>query len=149
MPGFHESVTLHLVETNPLLRQAQQAALGAFEPMWHARVADLPPGPLLLVANEFFDALPVHVYQRTPEGWRERLVALDPAGAGFQFVLSAALPALPLPGGLEAAAGSVVEVAPAYDVSEITALAAATIAHDILCLLVLKKGAVERVVGRV
>ncbi len=43
----------------------------------------------------------------------------------------------------------VVEVAPAYDVSEITALAAATIAHDILCLLVLKKGAVERVVGRV
>ncbi|MFK7867076.1 MAG: agmatinase [Alphaproteobacteria bacterium] len=42
-------------------------------------------------------------------------------------------------GGLNWVAGDVVEVAPAYDVSEITAIAAATIAHDFLCLLALKK----------
>ena len=42
----------------------------------------------------------------------------------------------------------VVEVSPPYDVSEITALAAATVAHDFLCLLAQKKGAKGKVVGR-
>ncbi len=51
--------------------------------------------------------------------------------------------------GLNLIGADVVEVAPAYDVSEITAISAATIAHDILCLLALRKGAVERLVGRV
>ena len=51
-------------------------------------------------------------------------------------------------GGLKLVGADVVEVAPAYDISEITAIAAATIAHDILCLLALNKGAVERPVGR-
>ena len=41
----------------------------------------------------------------------------------------------------------VVEVAPAYDVSEITAIAAATIAHDYLCLLAIKKGAIQQSIG--
>jgi agmatinase len=41
-----------------------------------------------------------------------------------------------------------VEVAPAYDISEITAIAAATIAHDILCLLAMAKGATLNPVGR-
>ena len=50
--------------------------------------------------------------------------------------------------GLDLVGADVVEVAPAYDVSEITAIAAATIAHDILCLMALRKGAVERPVGR-
>jgi len=50
--------------------------------------------------------------------------------------------------GLDLVGADVVEVSPAYDVSEITAIAAATIAHDILCLLALKKGAVAKPVGR-
>jgi agmatinase len=69
----------------------------------------------------------------------------------------------PVPGGLSSAQAleivrglgaldfvgmDVVEVAPAYDVSEITAIAAATIAHDYLCLLAQKKGAVSKPVGR-
>jgi agmatinase len=41
----------------------------------------------------------------------------------------------------------VVEVSPAYDVSEITAIAGATLAHDFLCLLAEKKGAVRKPVG--
>jgi len=51
-------------------------------------------------------------------------------------------------GGLDLVGADVVEVSPAYDVSEITAIAAATVAHDILCLLAIKKGAVGRPVGR-
>ncbi|MBL6953513.1 MAG: agmatinase [Alphaproteobacteria bacterium] len=50
--------------------------------------------------------------------------------------------------GLDLVGADVVEVSPAYDVSEITAIAAATIAHDILCLLALRKGAVGKLVGR-
>ncbi len=50
--------------------------------------------------------------------------------------------------GLDLVGADVVEVAPAYDISEITAIAAATIAHDILCLLAVRKGAVGKPVGR-
>lgn len=94
VPGFHESVTLHLVETNPVLRQAQQTALGAFEPMWHARVADLPPGPLLLVANEFFDALPIDQYIFAKGAWHERRVGLAKnQEGGEEFVFTVGPPA--------------------------------------------------------
>ena len=44
---------------------------------WHDRLEDVPPGPTLLVANEFFDALPVRQFLATERGWCERLVGLD------------------------------------------------------------------------
>jgi NADH dehydrogenase [ubiquinone] 1 alpha subcomplex assembly factor 7 len=78
--GFHAALDLHLVETNAPLRDAQRAAFAGFTPTWHERFDDVPAGPLLLVANEFFDALPVRQFHRTPEGWRERMVGLAPDG---------------------------------------------------------------------
>ena len=81
LPGFHAAVDLHLVETNAPMREAQRAALQAFGPAWHERYDEVPAGPLLLVANEFFDALPVRQFHRTGKGWRERMVGLDEAGA--------------------------------------------------------------------
>lgn len=80
VPGFHAALDLHLVETNAPLRDAQRATLAGFEPTWHERFDDVPAGPLLLVANEFFDALPVRQFHRTAEGWRERMVGLAPDG---------------------------------------------------------------------
>ena len=61
---------VHLVETSPALRAAQAARLP--DAVHH----DALPGdaPLIIVANEFFDALPVHQYVRTADGWRERMV---------------------------------------------------------------------------
>lgn len=50
--------------------------------------------------------------------------------------------------GLNLAGMDIVEVSPPFDIAEVTALAAATIAHDWLCLLAEKKGAVRRIVGR-
>jgi NADH dehydrogenase [ubiquinone] 1 alpha subcomplex assembly factor 7 len=83
--GFHAALDLHLVDTSEPLRAAQRAALAAFTPTcaptWHERLDDVPAGPLLLVANEFFDALPVRQFHRTAEGWRERMVGLGPDGA--------------------------------------------------------------------
>ncbi len=79
LPDFKAAVSVHLVETSPALRQRQQAALqsSGFSPEWHNRLEDVPPGPTLLVANEFFDALPVRQFVATERGWCERLVGLE------------------------------------------------------------------------
>ncbi|HKF61636.1 MAG TPA: SAM-dependent methyltransferase [Dongiaceae bacterium] len=76
-PAFGAAIRLHLVETSPYLRERQAQALPAHHPQWHASLAEVPEGPLLLVANEFFDALPAHEFELRPEGWRERVVACD------------------------------------------------------------------------
>jgi NADH dehydrogenase [ubiquinone] 1 alpha subcomplex assembly factor 7 len=80
-PAFGAAIRLHLVETSPYLRERQSQALAAYRPpgqmTWHASLAEVPHGPLLLVANEFFDALPVHEFELRPEGWRERVIACD------------------------------------------------------------------------
>jgi NADH dehydrogenase [ubiquinone] 1 alpha subcomplex assembly factor 7 len=75
---------------------------------WHERFAEIPEGPLILIANEFFDALPIRQYMRGSEGWRERLIGLDDQGA-LAFGLSANIePALRL----AAPEGAVLEVCP-------------------------------------
>ncbi|MBA2934894.1 SAM-dependent methyltransferase [Sphingomonas sp. CGMCC 1.13654] len=71
----------HLVETSPLLREAQRRAVpGATH---HDGIDTLPTDrPLIVVANEFFDALPIRQIVRTEAGWRERMVDCD----GDRFV---------------------------------------------------------------
>ncbi len=80
VPGFHQAIRLHLVETSPTLRQRQAAALTGFTPSWHDSLSSVPEGSMLLIANEFFDALPIRQFIRTPAGWAERKVGLNPAG---------------------------------------------------------------------
>ncbi|WP_299957533.1 SAM-dependent methyltransferase [Acidocella sp.] len=67
------TANVHLLETSPRLR-AQQAARvpGA---TWHESLATIPPGPLILLANEFLDALPVRQFIRRAPGWMERHVS--------------------------------------------------------------------------
>jgi NADH dehydrogenase [ubiquinone] 1 alpha subcomplex assembly factor 7 len=110
-PDFAAAVRVHLVETSPFLRKRQHRTLATTHPgqeaQWHDRLEDVPKtAPLLLVANEFFDALPIRQYVRTDDGWRERKIGLRQDGSGFAFVLDeVADPTLP-----EAAErGSVVE----------------------------------------
>ncbi|WP_186766481.1 class I SAM-dependent methyltransferase [Puniceibacterium confluentis] len=84
VPGFHSAARLHLVEVSPVLRARQAAALGAFDPVWHDSVEALPEdAPLFLVANEFFDALPVRQFLRDGRGWRERVVGLRDGALAF------------------------------------------------------------------
>ncbi len=72
MPAFRAVLRLHLVETSARLRAAQTGLLpGA---TWHDRIEDLPPGPLLLLANEFLDALPIRQFVRRGDAWTERYV---------------------------------------------------------------------------
>ncbi|WP_421996511.1 class I SAM-dependent methyltransferase [Reyranella sp.] len=92
VPGFHAAVDLHLVEINDRLRLAQADALASFSPAlapaWHGRFEDVPAGPLLLIANEFFDALPVRQFERTPAGWAERMVGLADDGETLRLALA-------------------------------------------------------------
>jgi len=87
-PGFHSALRLHLVETSAILRAQQEQALARFVPVWHDRFDEVPTGPTLLVANEFFDALPVRQFEKTASGWRERMVGL--ANDGESLILALA-----------------------------------------------------------
>ncbi|HSK30447.1 MAG TPA: SAM-dependent methyltransferase [Candidatus Limnocylindria bacterium] len=114
-PEFAAAVRLHLVETSPFLRERQRICLAATHPgleaRWHDRLENVPKThPLLLIANEFFDALPIRQYVRTNDRWQERRIGLRPDGSGFVFVLEAVSnPTLPEP----TEYGSVVERCPA------------------------------------
>src|SRR5437763_1846310 len=81
VPAFRAALDVHLVETSPALRRIQQERLSGFAPAdWHTDVAPLPAGPSIVIANEFFDALPVHQAVRGARGWHERMVGLDADG---------------------------------------------------------------------
>jgi NADH dehydrogenase [ubiquinone] 1 alpha subcomplex assembly factor 7 len=112
VPGFHAALRLWLVEASPTLRARQAQVLAAYSPRWADSAADLPPGPLFLVANEFFDALPIRQFQRGAQGWRERMVGLAGEVLTFGLGPEAQVPAL----GHRLAdtrPGDVVEVCPA------------------------------------
>ncbi|MBB3771870.1 NADH dehydrogenase [ubiquinone] 1 alpha subcomplex assembly factor 7 [Angulomicrobium tetraedrale] len=81
VPGFHAAARIHLVEASPRLRERQAAALTGHRVDWAGAFEDLPDGPLILLANEFVDALPIRQFVRTPQGIAERMVGLDAEGA--------------------------------------------------------------------
>ncbi len=67
---------IHLVETSSELKDIQLALLPKAQ--WHDDLSTIPMyGPVLVVANEFLDALPVRQLVRTADGWRERMVACE------------------------------------------------------------------------
>ncbi|MEL6647609.1 MAG: SAM-dependent methyltransferase, partial [Pseudomonadota bacterium] len=74
--GFQEAAEVWLVETSPALRDRQKAALPDIKVNWADSLADVPSGPALILANEFFDALPVRQFERTERGWAERVIGL-------------------------------------------------------------------------
>ena len=77
VPGFHAALSLTLIEASPRLRTLQAQTLQGHAPTWLASIHDLPPRPLFLLANEFFDALPIRQFQRAGPEWRERLVGMQ------------------------------------------------------------------------
>lgn len=108
--AFCAALEVHLVETSPVLTQAQkeQLAQAAVSVTWHTSIDSLPDGPAIFIANEFFDALPVRHYVKTAEGWRQRLVGLDANGA-LSFGLASEAEALIT---AEAQDGSILELSP-------------------------------------
>ena len=107
--GF--SPRVHFVETSPTLRKMQAERVPEAE--WHGDLSSLPEDrPLLVVANEFFDALPVRQLIRTDGGWHERLVGFE----GGRFVPKAGPPlgSAAIPRSLAGAPpGTILETSPA------------------------------------
>ena len=130
MARYGLAPAVHLVEGSTELKRAQLEAVP--HARFHADLASVPQdGPMLLVANEFFDALPVRQLVRTSAGWRERMVATDESDA-FVFVagrqpMDAAVP----PARAEAADGAIIETCPA----------AAAVAFELAGRLVAQGGA--------
>lgn len=113
--AFHRALRLYLIEVSPMLRAAQQQRLGAVEPLFVDDIGRLPPGPLLLVANEFLDALPIRQLLRGTSEWAERMIGLDHADQ-FAFVVGPENPTLKLlvPPSLRGEPpGTIVEICPA------------------------------------
>ena len=95
VPAFAAAIHVHLVETSPVLERRQQELLARVDvPIaWHRDFAAVPSGPVIVIANEFFDALPVHQAVKTTSGWHERMVGIGPDGK-----LAFALHPDPIPG---------------------------------------------------
>jgi NADH dehydrogenase [ubiquinone] 1 alpha subcomplex assembly factor 7 len=81
--GFHSAIVLHLVEISPALQKVQQRRLDplGLPMLWHSTLEEVPPGPCLVVAIEFIDALPVHQAIKQADGWHERGVTIAPDGS--------------------------------------------------------------------
>jgi NADH dehydrogenase [ubiquinone] 1 alpha subcomplex assembly factor 7 len=74
--GFRDALDLRMFETNPTLIAEQNARLEPYGPQWIDSFEKVGDGPLLVVANEFFDALPIRQFVRMADGWHERMVGL-------------------------------------------------------------------------
>jgi NADH dehydrogenase [ubiquinone] 1 alpha subcomplex assembly factor 7 len=92
MPEFLESANVILVESNPVLESIQRQTLAPtnvpieWRPSFDRALAG---APLFLLANEFFDALPIRQFVRTERGWRERMIVANENGA-LDFALAPA-----------------------------------------------------------
>lgn len=77
VPGFLDAAEIILIEASPTLQNVQRETLSQHSVRWLDTVADLPDQPLFLIANEFFDALPIRQFQRAGPNWRERNIGVD------------------------------------------------------------------------
>ena len=81
LPPLYQALSIHLVEVNPVLREKQKATLsGTRNLTWHDTIDDVPDGPSVIFANEYFDVLPIHQAVKRENGWHERTVELDDGG---------------------------------------------------------------------
>ncbi|MCD7060299.1 class I SAM-dependent methyltransferase [Pelagibacterium xiamenense] len=76
VPGLRDALNLVLYETNPALIALQRETLAPFDPAWIETLDGLPDAPLIVIANEFFDALPVRQFVLRNGKWYERVVGL-------------------------------------------------------------------------
>ena len=83
LPQYMAAIDVHLVECSAVLRKVQRETLLAGVPdnspaiTWHERLDEIPPGPSIIIANEFFDALPVEQIVKRENMWHRRMVTLD------------------------------------------------------------------------
>ena len=81
LPPLYQALQIHLVEINPVLREKQRATLsGVRNISWHDSLDSVPTGPSVILANEYFDVLPIHQVVKRDDGWHERTVEMADDG---------------------------------------------------------------------
>jgi NADH dehydrogenase [ubiquinone] 1 alpha subcomplex assembly factor 7 len=81
LPPLYQSLSIHLVEINPVLREKQRTTLSGVRNLaWHDSIDSVPDGPAVIFANEYFDVLPIHQVVKQATGWHERTVEIDGNG---------------------------------------------------------------------
>jgi SAM-dependent MidA family methyltransferase len=126
-PGFGKAVGVELFETDPGLLAEQRARLAAWRPRWIETFELAGDAPLLVVANEFFDALPIRQFVRGRSGWHERMVGLVD-GKRTLALSPTPIPATALPEAVrDAAEGAIYEAG--FAAREITTRLATAVAR--------------------
>jgi NADH dehydrogenase [ubiquinone] 1 alpha subcomplex assembly factor 7 len=92
--GFAEAAQITLMEASPALRKMQAKALKGHRPNWIESISALPEQPTYLIANEFFDALPIRQFVRDGTRWRERQVGVQDGELAFGLGPAQPQPAL-------------------------------------------------------
>jgi NADH dehydrogenase [ubiquinone] 1 alpha subcomplex assembly factor 7 len=119
IPDFHEYLTVHLIETSPILQTTQFHALQNAHARleWDETIDALPEKPCFIIANEFFDALPIRQHVQTAQGMKERRVGIDAESGELCFMLEG--------GGLSLAKG-------AEEIKEGTVIESCQVAKEIM-----------------
>jgi len=108
---FGRAAAVWLVETSPALRAEQASRVPGAR--WAETLGEVPAGPMILLANEFFDALPIRQFVKAADGWRERMVGLSGGALAFGLAPPGPLPSAPLAARFaDAPEGAVVETSP-------------------------------------
>jgi len=83
VPQFHAAMDIHLIEMSPVLKEKQKQTLSVFDKVtWHSDLKTLPiDAPVIVIGNEFLDALPVAQYTHNGDNWVENYVDVDENGA--------------------------------------------------------------------
>lgn len=111
VPGLLDSLSVWIVETSPALEQKQRQKLAAAAVTWVRDIDDLPgETPLIVLGNEFLDALPIRQVIRTEGGWHERMIGMQ--GDGLAFGLGSEFPAA---AAVAAPPGTIMEFSPLRD----------------------------------
>ncbi|MEH6401874.1 MAG: SAM-dependent methyltransferase [Sneathiella sp.] len=76
-PEFLKAVKVHMVETSDRLENIQRQNLSSHKVQWHTEIPKIEDGPLIVIANEFFDALPIRQFEFKNENWFERQISLN------------------------------------------------------------------------
>ncbi|MFS7970740.1 putative protein arginine methyltransferase NDUFAF7 [Helianthus anomalus] len=103
---FTQSINIHMVEVSPALKKIQKmtlkcnneddadadentaTTLTGIPVSWHSTLEEVPTGlPTIIIAHEFFDALPVHQFQKASRGWCEKMIDVG-EDSKFRVVLS-------------------------------------------------------------
>jgi NADH dehydrogenase [ubiquinone] 1 alpha subcomplex assembly factor 7 len=78
IPEFIEAIQIHLIETSPTLRAKQGEVLKGYQVVWHESLSTLPDNaPLIVIGNEFLDALPIQQFVVKDGKCFERMIGIE------------------------------------------------------------------------